>query len=1388
MPQQAPLPVQPTRIGQRFRQLHPEPALRLDVVRSLRMHPRVAAAVTLLVLVVLLGYASRMKPVYQAESRVYIEPAASSPLNDPNGGGLFDSTKYDSYLQQQMQTATRLDVIAAALKSLPQQDWQEFGPNVTAASARLQGALKVERITTSNLLGISLKGSDPEKTAKIVNAVTDAYLAAGRKDEVARSDSRAQILEEERQRIARELDAARTEQAALSRIIGVAGPASDIANPYDQQLAAVRAELVTAREQHDAAAAQLSSVVGAKPTQTQGLNALANDLANGDAGLSSMKAAVNQRRAQLESQMAGLKPGNPIYKQDQDELADLDRSLDSMSVQLRDQAARRLQDKLRTELERTGDLEARLNGELARGTAAATTAAPKLQRSAELTASIARLTTRYATVDDALRTLALETNGLPMAHLSLAATAPAAPEASRQKLVLFAALPLALLCGCLAASMLHKRERRIFISRDMEDVLGFAPIAVIPSRADVSDRVVEAYVLRLAAGVEGAYRSDGARAFVVTPASASTTIQPLLESVARKLEDLGLTVARLRAAEMLDTLPGDSETGTAEARSLAQTGDGGRETVVSAALDRLRQAHDIVFIDAAALLTSAEAEYLARCADATILVAECGVTLKQELFDAAALLERLQVTGVGTVLDELQLRYADSAFRQAVEQVERRPEAAPFTRRVRTERPDRPEPQVEAVEPVAQETVHEYPVEHPHVEVEPVSVLTYGMEPDSQPVEILAEGDAQSLPVAPVQESPALVAASAVPFEAADTPNSVEIQPVTKEANVVNLPEAISVAPDPVAAANTPAAVPAEPAVPAVPAPEFSAPERAVWPAVSARSDRDDVLRQAEQEMLQANGTSVFLRPRRVRVERLEPLGVQAELAPSADILANSFGSLPIEIESEAGSLFRDEPKLSEAELIRAANERKAAEIRKRAVQTPAPVPLHADEIRRLLAPVRTETSIETRNGKDMIGARAVSRAVRETRLEGWVPDGDNAMTEKRNWFQKLFTRDIEPLVKIVPQDEDEDENGFDDGPISSRTSLYDLTPAEPYSARSHSNGTAAAVAEPVTREFVRESSSQDFKPVARMVSVLTPVVEPVVQPVEASAPKVDATAAPVAAVTTPVAAAPEVQPAPAAAAAPRRPKSFLELSQNRLRPQPVELVAEPVIAAAHLVAEDVVIAETPVAAEPVISEPVAAEPVVAEPVAAEPVAPEPVALEPVVPEPEMHALAAEVPEAIEVLPQPEPEPEPDVMAAKAVPEAVVAPVVAEPIAAAVVETPAPVRPVVQSKPLSWDDVPQVRSSADRWPERPSGVSQSRPQPTIEERALEYARVSTASRPVQPAPSRAVLSEDHVEPRLATRRDFATEGQSPSLSRRWGLLSRYQSVDEQESGADSGRR
>jgi uncharacterized protein involved in exopolysaccharide biosynthesis len=676
-----------------------EPAIpfRPDFRRSLEMHPRLAAGVSIVVFLLLLAYALSQKPRYMAEGLVYVEPSSAKILGDGTATTA-DATAFESALQQQKQTAERMDTLVSAIKTLPTETWQHLGATPQAAALTLKKDLKVQRVTTSYQLSISLIGADPTKTAAIVNAVTDSYLEASRKDQLAQAEQRSQLLVNARKRIEDELAQVHMEQAKLGTSLGIANPSGEGPNPFDTQLDALRTQLGSARVNHDVAAAQLAALTGSQDSHASGLSAAASDLISADPGLTSMKTTINQRRAVLSSQMAGLTPNNPIYKQDQDEIADLDKTLEGVTTRMREKAAHVLQDKLRSDLERTADIQNRISAQISRQSASATSAAPKLQRAAELQADVQRLNTRYAAVDNAQHTLELETTGPGVAHLAMAAAIPSSPEPDRKRMLELASLPLGLLFGLGTAVFARNRDHRIYIGTDIDDVLGFSPITLLPAPEEVSDRVMGEYFLRLAAGVESAYRSGGARTFLVTAANENLDVSTLVSSMQRKLAMLGMRVIVVTAQQIFDGQGTEAIRNTrSQSLKLHEAGnnsDRRSNGIAGSLFEKLKAEYDLIFITSGALLISAQSEYIARCADATILVAESGVTSREDMFQCAALLQKLNVRGVGTVLESVQLRHADAAFKKAIGAVERLDANTPASRSLQS--PDSTSPKQES--------------------------------------------------------------------------------------------------------------------------------------------------------------------------------------------------------------------------------------------------------------------------------------------------------------------------------------------------------------------------------------------------------------------------------------------------------------------------------------------------------------------------------------------------------------------------------------------------------------------------------------------------------------------------------------------------------------------
>ena len=176
--------------------------------------------------------------------------------------------------------------------------------------------------------------------------------------------------------------------------------------------------------------------------------------------------------------------------------------------------------------------------------------------------------------------------------------------------------------------------------------MGFSPVGVLLDDREVTQLVYDECVLRLAAGIDHAAHSAGVRTFVVTgigSGAGTTTIVGNLGSTLAKLGRKTLTIDAsgntnpvAYATVNLTDAARRADFPTMKLRTPERTEL--QSTVVpqpmnskilplatsfmAKAFQELTNEYDIVLIDAAPLLTSAETEYLARFADVTILVGE----------------------------------------------------------------------------------------------------------------------------------------------------------------------------------------------------------------------------------------------------------------------------------------------------------------------------------------------------------------------------------------------------------------------------------------------------------------------------------------------------------------------------------------------------------------------------------------------------------------------------------------------------------------------------------------------------------------------------------------------------------------------------------------------
>jgi polysaccharide biosynthesis transport protein len=665
----------------------------INLVGSLKRH----WFISLFVFLVLLGCGGfvlwkKVMPVYEAHSIVYVSPRFPKIVatNDNEA-----ELPYESYFADQIQTVTRHDIIEDAVTKLPYSARHWSGPALRYEIQVLQQSLEVKRIGITYEMSIGLTGPSPNGLADIVNAVTDTYVEKAKNEEFFGLDSRLATLHQEQDRLQKQMDDRMGEQAQLMKELGVAKISSSegATNPYDSTLQTVRGQLAAARMDRDAAEARYTAVSkGDGSGESTPIDAAVDEAITTDSGLSVTRSNLSSRRAMLTQEMNGLSSDHPVYQKDKEELA----SLDFQMNELRRTAAQHLQEKLREDVTRTRMVELQLISEVGAQTNAATSAAPKYLRAAELGPEIDSLQKAYDAIEDRIRELSLESSSPGSIHLSTRALTPLGPEKSKLRVFSFLVFFMSLTCAIALPIGIDLVDNRIYTPQDVEKVVGFHPLGILLNDDDFRQEISDEYYFRLAAGVDHAFRNSGVRTFLFTSSAHGSGTTTVVRKLNEELRGLNLRTRTITAtgSDELDVSRSDvpsrfdhlleSRNRTDEIQSLPLAplvaiydghGDPKRqeETASRAVVQILHHAAelcDVVLIDANPLPISAHTEYLARLADATVLVVKSGMTSKQELDRAARLLERLQANGVAVILNNMSRDRADGALKSELNRYE----------------------------------------------------------------------------------------------------------------------------------------------------------------------------------------------------------------------------------------------------------------------------------------------------------------------------------------------------------------------------------------------------------------------------------------------------------------------------------------------------------------------------------------------------------------------------------------------------------------------------------------------------------------------------------------------------------------------------------------------
>ncbi len=656
-------------------------------LNSIWNHKLLAIVVALLVMTVgtaaayVLGTA-----VYRATAVVYVAPRFASILSASNDLDFQSSTQYYQFVNQQLRTINRYDIVLEALRRLGDRRfvlWQEEGESDRKAAERLQASLEIRDVRDTYLITISLESEQPKGLQDLVNSVVTVYLEQVKNDELYASDQRIEILRENReQRLARisELAERRSE---LAQKLGVTTFADSAINPYDNLLIEVKSVVFEAERERINAEAELATYDAAISGEVaaQALEAAAREAASRDAGLNSLKANLYKRRSELLEQTTGLGPEHPVRRKAERELRDLEAEVQRATAELIAEKAALILDERRARVRETSTVESVLREQLETQQDDAAWYSNHYNEALDVTDAIARERRALDSIDDRVEFLTLESNAPGSVRLANEALEPLEPvSGGRTKLAVLFAI-VGVVAGLGAAIGVDLIDRRVRTTGQVRSILGFPPLAsfLAPSSDPARQALMADQMRRLAMVLGREHSANNVKRVMVTSACHGSGATTVVLDLGRELARQGLRVLVVEANLLIpdpryqddterptlvdvlndeidpfaavspatDQLPDRVATGSSANGHLS---DCARLGVV---IQQLSDGYDLMLIDAAPIRLSADTEYLVSVCDASWLVVRAMHARLGEVKGSAARLEKAAPPAIGLIMTGL---------------------------------------------------------------------------------------------------------------------------------------------------------------------------------------------------------------------------------------------------------------------------------------------------------------------------------------------------------------------------------------------------------------------------------------------------------------------------------------------------------------------------------------------------------------------------------------------------------------------------------------------------------------------------------------------------------------------------------------------------------------
>jgi Mrp family chromosome partitioning ATPase len=218
------------------------PWRRIHPLASLRSHLLVALSAAALVLLAGIVAAWILgKTVFYTEAVISVSPPRSIHTEGGREGESAPAVQFDEYLQRQLRTVNRYDIVLATLRGQPElaRAWRRPNESEQRAVERLQEALVIRPVPNTSLFTVGLEGERTGRLAELVNALVNNYIKRERADELKHKDQYVELLQAERKRLTDELVHKQAQVNQLDR----STPANQAALTLEYEIGSLRKRL-----------------------------------------------------------------------------------------------------------------------------------------------------------------------------------------------------------------------------------------------------------------------------------------------------------------------------------------------------------------------------------------------------------------------------------------------------------------------------------------------------------------------------------------------------------------------------------------------------------------------------------------------------------------------------------------------------------------------------------------------------------------------------------------------------------------------------------------------------------------------------------------------------------------------------------------------------------------------------------------------------------------------------------------------------------------------------------------------------------------------------------------------------------------------------------------